>query len=162
MIVCLLRVNKDALDTYFEDTALLEDRLYGDEEEFDDGSELIDIDKSWDGILYLLSPDDRYTGPLSKVLFSGQYIDEEQDLGYGPAHFHSPEEVKAMHEKLSAITVEELENRFDADKMNEEGVYPSWSSKEEDLEYLIDNFKEIQRLYAAAAANGQAIITYMG
>lgn len=160
MIALLTRLNKETLDAILEDSSLLEDRIYPDEP-LNDGSDFIDIDKSWDGILYLLSPENRFQGELGKVLFSGRAIDEEQDLGYGPAQYSTPEEVAALHEKISGITAEELAANFDAAKMEEDGVYPSFSDDPEEIAYLTDNFKEIQRLYSEAAKNGQAVITWL-
>lgn len=160
MVACLMRVNKETLDLFREDSSEIGNWIYS-EEALSDGSELIDIDKSWEAIMYLLSPEDRHAGPLSKVIFSGKLLDEEMDMGYGPAHYHSVEEVAAFHEKLSQIDTEHLLARFDADRMNAEGIYPTWSGGEEDREYIAENFTEVKRLYAEAAANSQAIVSYL-
>ena len=85
MIGNFLRVTKTQLEDYLKDSTLLETRIY-DEESDDEDPNLVDIDKSWEGILFLLTGQNLETidHPLAKVLFSGQIIDEDQDLGYGP------------------------------------------------------------------------------
>jgi len=43
---------------------------------------------------------------MGRVWFSGQNIDENMDLGYGPAEYLTPEQVKELNAQLSNITVE--------------------------------------------------------
>src|SRR5690606_10750890 len=91
-----------------------------------DDDSLVDLDKSWHGLLYVLTGVNVWeeAHPLSQLLFSGQLIDEEQDLGYGPAHYLLPDEVKYLNEMLKTISVEDLKARFDPAKMNELEIYP--------------------------------------
>src|SRR6478609_11842389 len=102
MIGHLLRVTKPELDEYLKDSSLLESSIY-DEETDEENPNLVDLDKSWDGILFLLTGQNvvNTDHPLAKVLFSGQLIDEEQDLGYGPAHYLTPEQVKDLNSQIS-------------------------------------------------------------
>lgn len=78
--------------------------MYNESDEPDDA--LIDIDKTWDGIIFLLTGHGiaSAASPLVRVLFSGQLIDEEQDLGYGPTHYLTPEEVVELSNEISTIT----------------------------------------------------------
>ena len=96
-------------------------------------------------------------------MFSGQIIDDEQDLGYGPAHYLTPEQVADINSQISKITVQELKQRYDPAKMTELEVYPNiWEDEgEETFEYLSDNFSMVQQLYSDATKNGQAIISIM-
>jgi Domain of unknown function (DUF1877) len=164
MTCTLLRVTKSELEEYLNDSSLLEDRIYDDESE-DEDENLIDIDKSWDGIIFLLTGQnfENADHPLLQVLFSGQIIDNEQDLGYGPAHYLTPEQVTDLNNQISKITVEDLRQKYDPEKMTELDVYPNvWEDEgEESFEYLSDNFLEVQQLYSDASKNGQAIITIM-
>ena len=52
MIGNLLRVTKTELEEYLKDSSLLEDKIYDVETE---NENLVDIDKSWDGIIFLLT-----------------------------------------------------------------------------------------------------------
>ena len=124
MIGNLLRVTKSELEEYLKDSSLLETRIYDDEAEEPEPN-LVDIDKSWDGIIFLLTGQnfENSDHPLTKVLFSGQIIDENQDLGYGPGQYLTPEQVKDLNEEISKISVKELSEKYDAQKMMELEVY---------------------------------------
>ncbi|MEO7047960.1 MAG: YfbM family protein [Ferruginibacter sp.] len=162
MIGNLLRVTNTELEKYLKDSSLLENRIYEDESE-DEDPNLIDIDKSWEGILFLLTGQNLETidHPLARVLFSGQIIDEEQDLGYGPGQYLTPEQVKEVNEQISGISVEELSKKYDAKKMMELEIYPhSWEDNTM-VNYLTDYFKSIQEVYAEASKNDEAIITFL-
>ncbi|MCS3531612.1 YfbM family protein [Chryseobacterium sp. JUb7] len=111
MIGNLLRVTKSELQEYLKNSSLLEEKIYDDETE---NENLVDIDKSWDGIIYLLTEQSLATAEhnLVKVLFSGQLISEEQDLGYGPAHYLTPEQVAELNNEISAIKILPLKSFF--------------------------------------------------
>ncbi len=117
MVGNLLRVSNAALERYLENSSLLENRIYEDaSEEGDPG--LTDIDKAWSGILFLLTGQnlDELDHPLARVLFSGQIIDEEQDLGYGPGHYLTPRQVKEVHAEIAPITAADLSSKYDVKK----------------------------------------------
>lgn len=162
MIGNLLRVTESELETYLKDSTLLRDRIYREDP---DSGNLADIDKAWDGIIFLLTGRnlfDAYDHPLSKILSSGQIIDAEQDLGYGPAHYLTPEQVSELNNQISDITADSLRQKFDPEKMTESDVYPSiWEEGDDAFDYLVDGFSAVQRVYAAAAKNGEAVITFL-
>jgi hypothetical protein len=164
MIGNLLRVTKTELDEFLKDSSLLEKTIY-DEETDDENPNLVDIDKSWDGILFLLTGQNvaNLDHPLAKVLFSGQLVDEEQDFGYGPAHYLTPEQVKVLNNQISIITDADLKQKYDPKKMEELEVYPTiWEEEgDEAFDYLSEYFKELQQVYSSAAKNGEAIITFL-
>lgn len=162
MIGNLLRVTKTELQEYLKDSSLLENRIYNDETDGSDPN-LVDIDKSWDGIIFLLTGQnfDNSDHPLTKVLFSGQIIDEEQDLGYGPGQYLTPEQVKEVNEQISKISIDELSKKYDAKKMTELEVYPNIWENEGEVNYLTEYFKTIQEVYAEASKNDEAIITFI-
>ncbi|MGE6355736.1 YfbM family protein [Flavobacterium sp. NPDC079362] len=160
MIANLLRVTPTELKTYLNDSTLLEERIYSPDADKD--FNLKDIDKAWDAIIFLLTGDNiqNANNPLVQVLFSGQIIDEGQDLGYGPGHYLTPKQVKELNSKISVFTTEELKQRYNPEKMTEIDVYPSiWDS--ETFEYVDFYFKRLQHVYAEAEKNGQAIITFL-
>jgi hypothetical protein len=161
MIGNLLRVTKAELESYLLDSSLLEDRIYN--EEAGGNPSLIDIDKSWEGILFLLTGQNLATlnHHLGRVFFSGQTIDKEQDLGYGPGQYLTPEEVKEINVELSAITVEEITKRFDPRRMTELEIYPNAWEGDGILNYLLDYFKEVQVTYSVAARNNEGIIVFL-
>ena len=162
MIANLLRVTKSELEEYLNDSSLLESRIYNDESDEEDPN-LVDIDQSWDGIVFLLTGKsfENNTHPLAKVLFSEQFIDEEQDLGYGPAQYVTAELVKELHEQIASISNDELRTRFDANKMKEANVFPEVWENPETVDYLIEYFETIKEVYALAAKSDEAIITFI-
>lgn len=162
MIANLLRVTNAELEEYLKDSSLLESRIYNDETDEEDPN-LVDIDQSWDGIVFLLTGNsfENNTHPLANVLFSNQVIDEEQDLGYGPGQYLTAEQVKELHEQIATISTDELKKRFDAGKMKEAGVFPDVWDNPDTVDYLIEYFETIRDVYALAAKNDEAIITFI-
>lgn len=163
MVGNLLRVTQAELDSYLKDSSVLEANIY-DEETDDENPNLVDIDKSWDGIIFLLTGQAIANAdhPLLRVLFSGQIIDEDQDLGYGPAHYLTPEQVAELNSQISKITVADLKQKYDTKKMTELEVYPTiWEEGDEAFDYLSEHFLTVQQVYSDATKNGEAIITFI-
>ncbi|EEI92423.1 hypothetical protein HMPREF0765_2038 [Sphingobacterium spiritivorum ATCC 33300] len=161
MIANLLRVTTSELEAYLKDSSLLEESIYNDEA---DAENLIDIDKSWDGIIFLLTGQGLATAKhnLVRILFSGQIIDEEQDLGYGPAHYLTAEQVAELNGEISAITIADLKQRFNPERMNELEIYPIiWDEGDDAFDYLADGFLTLQNVFADATKNEEAIITFL-
>ncbi|MBM0656439.1 YfbM family protein [Capnocytophaga genosp. AHN8471] len=162
MIMYLLRISKQELESYIDKPALfLENRV--------DDAYSMDIDKAWGGILYLLtgkafasgSPEDEVDS-LNRIFFSAQFFDEDMDVGYGPAHYLTPEQVAGIHRKIASLTEADLKARYDTEAMNEEEeLYPSLDWNEEDFEYLYFHFQALQSFFATAASRGEAIVTFL-
>lgn len=162
MIANLLRVTTEELNDYLKDSSLLENRIYPETEEQEDTG-IVDIDKSWEGILFLLTGQNLETleHPLGRILFSGQMIDEEQDMGYGPAHYLTAEQVKTLYAEISSITTTELAQRYDAQKMIALEIYPNIWEESDIVDYLTGYFEIMRQLYAEATKNGEAVITFL-
>lgn len=161
MICFLLRTTSDELESYLKDSSLLITKIESSSTTQD--SNLVDIEKSWDGINCLLTGSivGGSEHPLEKVLFSMQYVDVNQDLGYGPANYVTSIQVKAINEEISKITDEQLKSRFDSKLMEELEIYPNDWENPDIINYLIDNFKIIQQFYDDAAKNDQVVITFL-
>lgn len=161
MIGNLLRVTKSELEDYLKDSFLLEDKIYDNETE---NGNLVDIGKSWDGIIFLLTGESFVTAEhnLARILFSGQLIDEEQDLGYGPAHYLTPEQVAELNNEISTITISDLKQNFNPEKMNELEVYPTpWNKGDDVFDFVANDFLTVQNIFAEATKNGETIITFL-
>ena len=162
MIMNLLRISKQELESYIDNPDLfLENRV--------DDAYSMDIDKAWGGILYLLtgkafasgSPADEVDS-LNRIFFSAQFFDEDMDVGYGPAHYLTPEQVAGIHRKIASLTEADLKARYDTEAMNEEEeLYPSLDWNEEIFEYLYFHFQALQSFFATAASRGEAIVTFL-
>ena len=162
MIMYLLRISKQELESYIDKPDLfLENRV--------DDAYSMDIDKAWGGILYLLtgkafasgSPEDEVDS-LNRIFFSAQFFDEDMDVGYGPAHYLTPEQVAGIHRKIASLTEAELKARYNPEAMcEEEELYPSLEWNEEDFEYLYFHFQALQSFFATAVSRGEAIVTFL-
>ena len=164
MIANLLRVTGEELKMYLNDSSLLEeklDRVYEQEED----ETLIDLDKAWEGILFLLTGQGladlvESNHPLAKAILGGQTIDENQDLGYGPALYLTPEQVQDINRQIATVSNEEIAAAYNPNAMMEQGIYPEvWD--EEALEYLMEYVDVLRNTYAVAAKNNEAIIAFI-
>ena len=162
MIMYLLRISKQELESYIDKPDLfLENRV--------DDAYSMDIDKAWGGILYLLTGKAFAFGSLedevdslNRIFFSAQFFDEDMDVGYGPAHYLTPEQVMGIHRKIASLTEADLKARYDTEAMNEEEkLYPSLDWNEKIFEYLYSHFQALQSFFATAASKGEAIVTYL-
>lgn len=164
MISNLLRVNTDELEQMQKDSSILETRVFSDTES--NKEDLIDLDKTWEAIFYLitghtLAEIEEAQPPLSWVLVSGQLVDEDQDLGYGPAHYLTPDQVKELNQALEPITMEELKKKYDGKKMNAAGVYPEIWNESDALDYIQEYFDQMKQFYHIAAREDKAVITFI-
>lgn len=161
MTANFIRVTPTELESYLADSSLLANRIYS---VIENDATKYDIDKSWDGILFLLTGKNSSdtSEPLSRLIFSNQLIDKNQDLGTGPAHYLTPQEVKDLNEQIKVIIPSSLKQNFNATAMKELGVYPNnvWDEEEVD-EYLIEYFETVQEIFAVASGKGEAIITFI-
>lgn len=157
----ILRANAEELTAYLLDSSLLAERVLNKPE---NDTRRYDIDKSWDGIIFLLTGKNSSDAsePLSRLMFSNQLIDETQDLGTGPAHYLKPEEVKHLYEQIRHIASTSLKKNFNAADMKTLGVYPNnvWDEEEVD-DYLTEYFETVQEAFSIAAQNDEAIITFI-
>lgn len=166
MICYLVRVPAGMLELFRKKSSLFESYL--DSEDIDKNGHRLDLDKSWDALNYLLTGHTLDTieeaePPLSDIIFSGQILDEDQDLGYGPAQYLEPEQVKEIHSALTGISVSDIREKYDAGVMNEKNVYPAaWKDNEEDKNFILDSFEDLKAFYEDAAEEGQSVISFLG
>ncbi len=161
MILQLFRINSEKFDTFLQNSQLFQDYVYDDETP---DKNRIDIDKSWDGIGYLLTgaPLHDEANELCRVLFSHQFIKGTEEMGYGPAMYLLPEEVIYFNQKLAAITKTDLESNFNPAKMSAAEIYPEiWADNTTAFDYLYHYFENIKSFYAKAATENQIIITFL-
>ena len=161
MTVHYIRVSPQELKHYIDESSLLAHRVH---HLADTDTARYDIDKSWDGIIFLLTGKNSSdtTEPLSRLIFSNRLIDKQQDLGTGPAYYLLPEEVTELYQKIKDIVPSSLKKNFNAAAMKELGVYPNnvWDEEEVD-DYLIEYFETIQEVFETASENGEAVISFI-
>ncbi len=162
MTVSFLRVTEKEIEAYKKNSEKFENRFFSEERSED--PDFLDIDKSWDGIIFLLTGQSvqNTSDELLSIIFSRNFLDKTQNFGFGPAHYLTSEEVKTINNKISSLTIEDLKLKFNPNKMMELEVYPQiWNEGEVAFEYLSKNFIALKEFYKVAAQNNQAIVSLL-
>lgn len=164
MIGNLLRVSKSELDKYLINSEALTERVYP--EEYVEDPDLLDLDKAWESIYFLLtgctsSDFENAQPPLSLIMFNGAVIDENQDMGYGPATYASPYEVKEIAVALPYVARENLHLKFESLKSKDSELYPFNPDSEDMFDYIFDYYSKMREFYQLAAKNDQAVISFI-
>ncbi|MEK6480032.1 YfbM family protein [Catalinimonas sp. 4WD22] len=167
MIGYLIRVSNEDLKSFKADSSKLEKLI--DNNESLHANWYLDLDKSWEAIHFLLTGKSMAETEMNEeprkivenVIFSNDFIDEEQDLGYGPAFYNDSVLVKKISFELNNLNVEELESKYDGNKLNEANIYPEIWNEEEAKPYLFDSLKDVIRFYSEAAHNDQVVIGFI-
>lgn len=159
MIAQYARVEPAELDEFIENPGVLEQYIF-DREKADN---VLDIDKAWHGIHWLLNLDPwEGEGARFNVVLGGTELGE--DYGYGPARYLSAQEVKEVADELDLIEHDELIGNFDSAKMAENEIYPSvWGEEpdEDALQYLMDHYKYLVSFFREAANMDQAMLLWI-
>ncbi len=124
----------------------------------------LSIEKSWQAIHYILNGDPwQGTGPLGNTVLGGREIGE--DLGYGPARFLTPEQVKETSKALDAFTPEQFTERLrDADfEANDIYVFSGEDPNDPDvIEELVGYYGDIRTFFKNSAGKNHGIVLYLG
>lgn len=131
--------------------------LYNTEHEED---EYLDIDKSWHAIHFILCGSSAEGEiPFFNVVLGGTIINDE-DVGYGPARYLTPVEIKEAYEVIKNIMEEDFRKKFDWNKLAESDIYPQFDSND-DVEYVWSYFTMVQSLFEKASQNGKYMLLYI-
>ena len=140
------------------------------------GSEVADVDKACDGIVWLLS---RLPAPPSTATEGGGFVLRrslapllrgegglsERGLAapYGPASRLSSQQVTELCAWLQSVDPEQLRSRYDPHRMDAEQVYPQIWSEEGPAafdEYLLRRFRALQAFFLRAAQAQQDVLVF--
>jgi len=125
---------------------------------------LLDLQKSWHVLHYLLTGRMDTSGSLGDFLLTGDPIGDDQ--GYGPARLHSPAQTSAISGFLAPITAETLVKRLDLKRMTDQGVYPMTPYDERagldgwDMD-ISDTFPRLKDCIDVAAARGDGLLIWL-
>lgn len=118
----------------------------------------LSLDKSWHALHYLLTGRaGEAPPPLGDAILGGTELGE--DVGYGPARFLTPEEVRSTSAALSKVSAADLAQRFDLPRIIAAEIYAC--GDEGDLGLAQEYFSELVRYYADAASRGNAMLLYL-
>ena len=167
MIGYLLRLPNSEMEKILDDSALLKTGIENPETA---NAYKLDIHKTWEAVFFMLTGYplaewDSVQPPFSFVMFNlDQFVDEEQDLGFGPANYSTPEEVNQIAKALSVLTDADFKKRYKSKKMLELEIYPAgfWTDSDEVFYYLKTHFNNLKKFYAEASQNNEFVIAWLG
>jgi hypothetical protein len=164
MMTYYVRVSPAQLDRLLKDPKSIHAFLHPDDEKTQDDGRQMDIEKTWDIIHFLLTGSrEAVEGPLNDVVSGGEDIGDE-DVGYGPARYLTPEKVAKAATALSQIPFEALWKRLDLKAMKAADVYLSESLADDEWHrgWVKQHYEALRKFFAQAAAAHEAIILYLG
>lgn len=164
MIGYLLQVSEKELEEILLDSSVLEEKAFPEDDSSPAG--LMDIDKAWEAIFFVLTGHglaeiDEVNPPLSWLLMSDHVVDEDLDMGYGPAQYITPAEVKLLNSELAKVSNDNFKDRYDGRQLDEAGIYPEIWQEENAMDYAVDYFEQLKAFYALASEKGNAVITFI-
>ena len=162
MIGNYLRVTEETLNELLEEPSRISNVIYPEEETPEWVERRLDIDKSWHIIHFLLNGKE-WEGekPYVFAVLGGATISDE-DVGYGPARFLLPSEVKLVANALESMPAEALLKRWNQKAIDRAEIYPqSWSQCPEDFEYIGGNYELLREFFALAAKRDEAVIEWI-
>ena len=120
----------------------------------------LSLDKAWHGVHRLLcGTPDQAPPPLGDAVLGGDAIGE--DLGYGPPRLLDPARVAAVAVALRPITGDDLAGRFDAVRLDADGVYPAGWAEEGRREWLRDEYARLRAFYLEAGTEGSWVLLWL-
>lgn len=178
MIGCYRRVTPAELRQLQAKPASITEFLYPEEEQRAIGealqnnlsmpkSKIFDVDKAWQVIHFLLCGD-LWEGqpPLVNVVLGGKELGDV-DLGYGPARFLTPKDLRSVAQALEALPVETLMERFDYQALKQRGVcgHPaedeSSSAEEGERDYVAFHYTALRGYFLEAAQASDAMLLWI-
>ena len=131
---------------------------------FEDGDQadhIIDFDKAWDALDFLLTGTPRTTDdPLAIIAADGELFGVDEH-GFGGFSIISPDRMAAFARALEAVSDEQLAARYDPAAMEREDIYLADFFVEEGadaLDYILQGVPALRRFAASCAAKGEGAL----
>ena len=159
MRASFIAVDSEQIDRFMADPDALGDFVYGENQA--PPQHAMDVDKAWHAIHFVLNGSaEPGADDAAPVIFGGEPVGEEMD--YGPVRVLRPAEVRALSATLAGIGAEDIRARFSSDRLAAADIYPGvWTEPEEDLDYVLHNYREMAHFYADAAQRGDGLLLYI-
>jgi len=151
-----------------EDVAALWEKAAEPEEffEFLDSPEstgdLVDLDKGWQVIHFVLTGSWENKGPLAFLLHAGVPIGE--DPGYGPVRLAAPAEVRSFRDAFATLNDAELRRRYEPAAMAAQNVYLADTLADEGEDgwaYVMQSIPALRKLLDRSVETGSAIAIWV-
>jgi hypothetical protein len=124
--------------------------------------EVVDLDKAWHGIHYLLTGT-AWEGdpPLNFLVKGGREVGDEE-IGLGPARTLTPLETREIASALAALSDEAVRARFSPTEMMRLEIYPAiWDrdpAEDDTLGYLMDYLGQLRTALESVVARGHGLL----
>lgn len=141
------------------------DKLMARMRERESSDRFLGIGTDWHALHFLLTADGELRPhplpppPLGNVVQGGTAT--QWPCTYGPVRSLTPNEVRAVADALSGISVEELRSRFSVESFNAAQIYPHgrrarWT--DEDAESVFAIYPRVVEFFRSAARDGDMIL----
>lgn len=123
-----------------------------------EGDNFFYTDKAWDIAMYLLKSND---SSKDKILdkIEGTEVSKYAD---GFSYIKS-QDVKSINNEMRNITIDQVLEVYDDEKMIEDGIYRAgWFTKSDNLDYILDHVKTIQEAFQKSSENNDGILILKG
>jgi hypothetical protein len=165
MTMTIVALQPEKLALVREDPGLALDLVLPEEDEGEQiGHPIVDLDKTWHGIHYLLTGT-AWEGdpPLNALVAGGEELpDPDEEWGYGPPRLLSPADTSAFAHALALLTNSELTSRFYPPDMLSKGIYPEiWDrdpSEDDTLLYLLEGSAALRQFVEHAREHGRGLL----
>jgi|HubBroStandDraft_4_1064222.scaffolds.fasta_scaffold154397_2 hypothetical protein len=125
---------------------------------FGEDTDVLELDKSWHTLHYLLTGSAEATdSALGRAILGGKEIGP--DVGHGPARLLTVAQVQEIAIALAKVPSHDLAQRFDLGTMIASEIYACRDEGELDLAQ--EYFEQLKSFYADSAARGSAILLYV-
>ena len=119
--------------------------------------DVLDLDKAWHGIHYLLTGSAWEIPPgVGEAVLGGEPIGE--DAGYGPPRLLGADRVQVVAAALREVTAETLGVRFDPGALLAAEIYPQVWDEDDFASYLLPNFLSLRDFYLTAAERNADVL----
>src|SRR5438093_6086389 len=130
MILTMAALDDSEMERLVMEPVLAFDLLLPETDDSPSDHSLVDLDKAWHGIHYLLTGT-AWEGrpPLNALVLGGKRLpDPDEEWGYGPPRLLPPGDVAALSRALESVSDDDLAARFDPADMSAKEIYPEiWS-----------------------------------
>jgi hypothetical protein len=123
---------------------------------------VMDFDKLWHGVHYLLTGSaEEADEPLGFIYSGGTFVGDEE-IGLGPPRSFTPAEVRAIADALAKLGDAELRSRYNPDEMMRLEIYPEiWDrdpAEDDGLGALLDAVRELREVLGGVVARGHGLL----
>ena len=160
MIACYQIVDEEIVRNLFNKSS---EEVFEIIEELQEDAEVLDIDKMWDGLHFLLTnvtaSEPIVGSTLSEAIVGSERFCDEEDADF--ISYILPDRVKNIFKELQAFDIERAINGFNPKAFAQNGIYPNiWmhEEKEELMEELSCAFSEMLRFYKKCDEENKAVI----